>query len=273
MGSRAVQGGHRPPLVAPGLLPESRLGRAPRRIPGSAAPPLSASATGLAPPRVARTVSCRRLRTLVAAGAARDPCTARTQGRPGNSDLPSSAARLCWARWGPALRARSSFSCCSSPAPERGLPRSVSPAAPPGVPLPEEVTPRLGHATFHSCAGVEGLKRNLGLGFVCWERGVGSPICHRDLGGSELLQPSRGRRGNRGQGRVALGLVRHWSFVGLGENTWPPSSVRECSRPPNSAFTFLTEIVLLPPHLHRSQNFLVLAWRILRWSYSEHLWP
>lgn len=175
MGSRAVQGGHRPPLVAPGLLPESRLGRAPRRIPGSAAPPLSASATGLAPPRVARTVSCRRLRTLVAAGAARDPCTAGTQGRPGNSDLPSPAARLCWARWGPALRARSSFSCCSSPAPERGLPRSVSPAAPPGVPLPEEVTPRLGHATFHSCAGVEGLKRNLGLGFVCWKEEWGPP--------------------------------------------------------------------------------------------------
>lgn len=132
VGSRAAQGGHRPPLVAPASSPESWLGRAPSRIPGSAAPPLSASATGLAPPRVARTVSCRRPRTLVAAGAARDSLIAVTQYRPGNSVLPSPVARLCWARWGPALRARSSFSCCSSPALERGLPRSVSPQPFPG---------------------------------------------------------------------------------------------------------------------------------------------
>lgn len=53
----------------------ARVGRAPRRIPGRAAPPPSALAKGLAPPRLARTVSCGQLRTLVAR-CSRTRCTA-----------------------------------------------------------------------------------------------------------------------------------------------------------------------------------------------------
>ncbi|XP_001087308.3 fibulin-7 [Macaca mulatta] len=53
----------------------ARVGRAPRRIPGRAAPPPSALAKGLAPPRLARTVSCGQLRTLVAR-CSRARCTA-----------------------------------------------------------------------------------------------------------------------------------------------------------------------------------------------------
>lgn len=75
------------------------------------------------------------------------------------------------------------------------------PVAPPGVPLPEEVTPRLGHAMFLWCAGVGGLERNLGLGFGCWREEWGPPSVIAeaprgpgDLGGPGLQQPSRGKR-------------------------------------------------------------------------------
>lgn len=89
------------------------------------------------------------------------------------------------------------------------------------------------------------------------ERGVGSSICHR-RGTARARRPGRtwaaaaqqgkaAPRGNRRYRKVARGLLRHWSFVGLGENTWPPNSVRECSPLPNPEFTFLTEMFLPPP--------------------------
>lgn len=89
------------------------------------------------------------------------------------------------------------------------------PAASPGVPLPEEVTPRLGHARFHSCAGVGGLEWNLGLGFGCWREEWGPPSVIAeaprgpgDLGGPGLQQPSRVKRlrvGIAGTGKLLPG--------------------------------------------------------------------
>lgn len=126
--SGAAQGGHWPPLVARRRtrpFPRAEAWARSQAHSKLRSPSSLASATGLAPPRVVGTVSCRRLQTLVASGAARDPRTVGTQGRPRNSDPPSPASRLCEAIWGRALSARSSFSCCSSPALE--LSRSVSP--------------------------------------------------------------------------------------------------------------------------------------------------
>lgn len=165
--------------------------------PGS--PSSSASAKGLAPPRLAGTVSCGRLRTLVATGApgrraahldrrlrlpsaaaglrSRAPASFPARAAPGRADpcspqarlrhrlgrqnyFPSQAERFRLARWCPTVPARSFCCCFSSPAPNRGLPRSVS--------FPPCPACRGGHAEaggpLLECCSAWGLGAMLGLG-------------------------------------------------------------------------------------------------------------
>lgn len=128
-------------------------------------------------------------RELQATGAARGP-----RGRPANSDLPPPAAGLRWARWGRAPSARSSFSCCSSPAPERGLPRSVSPQPVSGYRFPRRQ--RRSRDVPRSTPVPElRLGAQPRAGALVWCRGAGVPRLSSqetrgDLGGSAWEWPA-----------------------------------------------------------------------------------
>lgn len=169
------------------------------------------------------------------------------------SDLPSQAARFRLARWCPTLGARSSFSCCSSPALRRGLPRSVSlqPAAP--CPARGRGTAEAGGtglATWHSDARGGGLERvsaalqfserrrvphlssQMRLGPGAWEDPGGSSgaVC------AKRRSAGRGLRVRTGEEAEVSRTSETGVFLGLRERSQPPCRL-EGGRLSNPAFT------------------------------------
>lgn len=176
--------------VAPGLFQSRGLGALPGAF-QAPQPLLSRLRHRLAPPRIVGTVSCRRLRTIVALGAARDSCTVGTQGRAGNSDLPAfPTSQVVRGKMGPGSQRTLVLLLLLLASPGARAFQVSVPAARFGVPLPGKVAPRPGFATFHSCAGVGTWSGISGWGLVDGDRS-GFPVCHRRRPG--LLQPS-GRR-------------------------------------------------------------------------------